>query len=138
MPAGPLKKSAAGQRGGSFAQQGITTICERVEFVDPHTVESQQDAKRVTRPSSLFSAPGRCRAFRRSQGLEEAGYVTNRNVFDWTTLPQRIVVLGGGAIGCELGQVFRRFGAEVTILHNGARILARDDADAAHGLAGAA
>ena len=51
--------------------------------------------------------------------------------FDWTALPGRIVVIGGGAIGCELGQVFRRFGAEVTILHNGARILARDDADAA-------
>ena len=46
-------------------------------------------------------------------------------------LPERIAILGGGAIGCELGQAFRRFGAEVTILHNGARILARDDADAA-------
>ena len=41
------------------------------------------------------------------------------------------MVLGGGPIGCELGQVFRRFGAEVTILHNGMRILARDDADTA-------
>ena len=51
-------------------------------------------------------------------------------MFEWTSLPPRIVVLGGGPIGCELGQVFRRFGADVTILHNGLRILAKDDADA--------
>ena len=113
-----------------FKRQGITTICERVHFVDPHTVETGKTGTRY-RASQFILCTGSLPAVPPIEGLEEAGYDTNRTVFDWTSLPRRVVILGGGAIGCELGQVFRRFGAEVTILHNGARILARDDADAA-------
>lgn len=113
-----------------FKRQGITTVCERVHFVDPHTVETGKTGARY-RASQFILCTGSLPAVPPIEGLEEAGYDTNRTVFDWTSLPRRVVILGGGAIGCELGQVFRRFGAEVTILHNGARILARDDADAA-------
>ena len=49
-------------------------------------------------------------------GLEHVDYLTNENVFWLTELPRRLVVLGAGPIGCELGQAFRRFGAEVTII----------------------
>ena len=47
-------------------------------------------------------------------GLAEAGYLTNETVFNLTELPRRLLVLGGGPIGCELSQAFRRFGAEVS------------------------
>ena len=114
----------------SFTGQGITTVCERVEFLDPFTVESKNTQTRY-RAKQFILCTGSLPAIPPIAGLEEAGYATNRTVFEWTSLPKRIVIIGGGAIGCELGQVFRRFGAEVTILHNGARILARDDADAA-------
>ena len=114
----------------SFTRQGIATICERVQFIDPHTVETNKTKTRYSGKQFILCT-GSLPSIPPIPGLEDAGYVTNRNVFDWTALPKRIVVLGGGAIGCELGQVFRRFGADVTILHNGARILARDDADAA-------
>lgn len=114
----------------SFARQGITTICERAKFVDPHTVETGTTRTRY-RAKQFILCTGSLPAVPPIPGLQDAGYDTNRTVFDWTALPPRIVILGGGAIGCELGQVFRRFGAEVTILHNGARILAHDDADAA-------
>ena len=114
----------------SFKRQGITTVCERVHFVDPNTVETGKTGARY-RASQFILCTGSLPAVPPIEGLEEAGYDTNRTVFDWTSLPRRVVILGGGAIGCELGQVFRRFGAEVTILHNGARILARDDADTA-------
>ncbi len=125
-----IEDVGGGDAVASFARQGITTICERVEFVDPHTLESRKTRTRY-KAKQFILCTGSLPSIPPIPGLEEAGYVTNRDVFDWTTLPQRIVVIGGGAIGCELGQVFRRFGAEVTILHNGARILARDDADAA-------
>lgn len=49
-------------------------------------------------------------------GLEHVAYLTNENVFWLTELPERLVVFGAGPIGCELGQAFRRFGSEVTIL----------------------
>jgi len=49
-------------------------------------------------------------------GLTDIEYLTNENVFWLTELPRRLVVLGAGPIGCELGQAFRRFGSEVTIV----------------------
>ena len=125
-----IEEVGGGSAIDSFARQGITTVCERARFVDPHTVEAGKTGTRY-RAKQFILCTGSLPAVPPISGLEEAGYDTNRTVFDWTALPPRIVVLGGGAIGCELGQVFRRFGAEVTILHNGARILARDDADAA-------
>jgi pyruvate/2-oxoglutarate dehydrogenase complex dihydrolipoamide dehydrogenase (E3) component len=70
-------------------------------------------------------------------GLAEAGYLTNETVFDLSERPDRLVIVGGGPIGCELGQTFARFGAEVTIVDRGPRVLPRDDPDAAAVVAGA-
>ena len=64
-------------------------------------------------------------------GLDEAGYLDNETVFSLTELPESLIVLGGGPIGCELAQCFARFGARVTMLERGRRILANDDPDAA-------
>jgi pyruvate/2-oxoglutarate dehydrogenase complex dihydrolipoamide dehydrogenase (E3) component len=68
-------------------------------------------------------------------GLAEAGCLTSETVFSLTELPNRLVVIGAGPIGCELAQAFRRFGGEVTILSLDARLLPREDADAAAVLA---
>jgi pyruvate/2-oxoglutarate dehydrogenase complex dihydrolipoamide dehydrogenase (E3) component len=63
-------------------------------------------------------------------GLAEADFLTNESVFTLTERPDRLLVLGGGPIGCELGQTFARFGSRVTIIDASARILPRDDPDA--------
>ncbi len=125
-----IEEVGGGDAIASFARQGITTVCERVEFVDAFAVESKKTKTRY-KAGQFILCTGSLPSIPPIPGLEHAGYATNRDVFDWTSLPGRIAVIGGGAIGCELGQVFRRFGADVTILHNGARILARDDGDAA-------
>ncbi|MDF5718435.1 MAG: mercuric reductase [Rhizonema sp. NSF051] len=65
------------------------------------------------------------------EGLEETRYLTNETIFSLTQCPQRLGVIGGGYIGCELAQSFQRLGAQVFLLHKGSRILHRDDADAA-------
>ncbi len=62
-------------------------------------------------------------------GLETVDFLTNENVFNLTDLPERLVVIGGGPIGCELAQAFRRLGAEVTIIQQG-RFLPHEDEDA--------
>jgi pyruvate/2-oxoglutarate dehydrogenase complex dihydrolipoamide dehydrogenase (E3) component len=64
-------------------------------------------------------------------GLDETGYHTNETIFDLEKQPEHLVVLGGGPIGCELAQAFRRFGSEVTMLEMGTQFLPREDADAA-------
>src|SRR5271165_5813266 len=48
-------------------------------------------------------------------GLAEAGYLTNENIFELTECPRRILVMGGGPVGCELAQAFCRFGSQVII-----------------------
>ena len=64
-------------------------------------------------------------------GLEEAGYLTNENVFDLRELPPRLAVIGGGPIGCELAQSFARLGSRVTVLDMADHVLVREDPDAA-------
>ncbi|MDJ1175987.1 mercuric reductase [Roseofilum capinflatum] len=65
------------------------------------------------------------------QGLEEVGFLTNETVFNLTECPQRLAVIGGGPIGCELAQSFHRLGAQVTLFHNKEHLLDREDPDAA-------
>jgi pyruvate/2-oxoglutarate dehydrogenase complex dihydrolipoamide dehydrogenase (E3) component len=60
-------------------------------------------------------------------GLEEAGFLTSDTVWGLRTLPRRLVVLGGGPIGCELSQTFRRLGAQVTQVGRNPRLLPRED-----------
>ncbi len=64
-------------------------------------------------------------------GLEETGYLTNETVFDLDTPPARLLVIGGGPIGCELAQSFARLGSHVTLLNAAPHLLPREDGDAA-------
>ena len=60
-------------------------------------------------------------------GIEAVGYLTSDNIWDLRELPKRLVVLGGGPIGSELTQAFARFGAQVSQVEMGERIMARED-----------
>lgn len=62
-------------------------------------------------------------------GLSDMSYLTNETLFDLADRPEHLIIVGGGAIGIEMAQAFRRFGAEVTIIEAG-KILAREDIDA--------
>lgn len=64
-------------------------------------------------------------------GLKETGYRTSSTVFEMTALPKRLAVIGGGPLGCELAQAFRRMGAHVTIVQNNPKFLPREERDAA-------
>jgi pyruvate/2-oxoglutarate dehydrogenase complex dihydrolipoamide dehydrogenase (E3) component len=64
-------------------------------------------------------------------GLDKIGYRTSDSIFDMTSLPKRIAVIGGGPLGCELAQALRRLGPQVTIVQNDAKFLPREERDAA-------
>jgi pyruvate/2-oxoglutarate dehydrogenase complex dihydrolipoamide dehydrogenase (E3) component len=69
------------------------------------------------------------------EGLAEAGFLTNETVFSLTERPRRLAVVGGGPIGCELAQAFRRLGSQVTLIEMSAQFLAREDPEASRLLA---
>lgn len=65
------------------------------------------------------------------RGLAQAGPLTSETIWAITALPGRLLVLGGGSIGCELGQAFARLGSTVSIVEDAATLLVREDSDAA-------
>ena len=96
-------------------------------FLDPHTLEV--DGERL-QAKKIFLCVGSKPAVPPIPGLEQVPYLTNENVFSIERIPERLVVLGGGAIGCELAQAFRRLGAEVTVVHMDPHLLPHGDPDA--------
>ncbi len=64
-------------------------------------------------------------------GLEQAGYLTSTTIFDMGSLPRRLVVIGGGPLGCEMAQALARLGSRVTIVQNEPKFLPHEERDAA-------
>jgi pyruvate/2-oxoglutarate dehydrogenase complex dihydrolipoamide dehydrogenase (E3) component len=64
-------------------------------------------------------------------GLDRVPFLDNISIMELDAVPEHLLVLGGGYIGLEFGQMFRRFGSRVTIVQNGSQLLAREDADVA-------
>lgn len=64
-------------------------------------------------------------------GLDGVPYLTNESLMQLTSVPEHLLVLGGGYIGLEFGQMFRRYGSRVTILHHGPQIVPREDPEIA-------
>ena len=111
-----------------YQSLGIDVFLGQGRFVSPDTVEV--DGRRLRFRRAVIATGARA-AEPRIPGLAAAGFRTNETIFNLTELPQRLVVLGGGPIGCEMSQSFARFGSQVTHLNQEAHILPREDADAA-------
>lgn len=62
-------------------------------------------------------------------GIKDIDYLTNRSILELETLPKHLVVVGGSYIGLEFAQMYRRFGAEVTVVEKGPRLIGREDED---------
>ena len=67
-------------------------------------------------------------------GLEQVDYFTNSTIMDVDFLPAHLIIIGGSYIGLEFGQMYRRFGAEVTIVEMAPQIIGREDADVSQGV----
>ncbi|MBF2084475.1 mercuric reductase [Thermoleptolyngbya sp. C42_A2020_037] len=111
-----------------FRKLGIDVFLGSAEFVNEGAIAVNGAQLRFKKAVIATGA----RAVRpKVPGLEEAGYLTNETVFSLTERPNRLAVIGGGPIGCELAQAFHRLGSQVTILHKNSHLLDREDADAA-------
>jgi pyruvate/2-oxoglutarate dehydrogenase complex dihydrolipoamide dehydrogenase (E3) component len=107
---------------------GVDVFLGDGHFSGPDTVEV---AGKTLRFKRAVIASGARAVSPPIPGLSEAGFLTNETVFSLIERPRRLAVIGGGPIGCELAQAFRRLGSEVVLFHNAGHILNREDADAA-------
>ncbi|MBW4025288.1 MAG: FAD-dependent oxidoreductase [Proteobacteria bacterium] len=110
-----------------FAAWGVEVIRGDARFSDPHRITV---AGRELSAPRIVLAVGSRPAVPPIPGLDETPYLTNETVFGLNTLPRHLLVLGGGAIGVEMAQAFRRLGAAVTVIEAG-RMLGRADRQAA-------
>lgn len=113
-----------------FEEMGAEVIFGSPRFLNPREIEVTPNGggeKFVMNAKRFCIATGSSPLVPPITGLEETGYITNENVFDLKDLPGRIVVIGGGAIGVELGQSFSRFGSRVDIVEMENRILPLED-----------
>ena len=115
-----------------FTGLGVDCVKGYARFIDPWTVDI--DGTRMTAKSFII-ATGAAPFIPPLPGVENSDYLTSETMWDVLSkrdkVPQRLLILGGGPIGCELAQAFQRLGAQVTIIEMADRLLLKEDADAA-------
>jgi pyruvate/2-oxoglutarate dehydrogenase complex dihydrolipoamide dehydrogenase (E3) component len=109
-----------------FEGLGVTVIRAAARFTGTEEVEAGGQRIRARR---FVVATGSSAAVPPVPGLDETPFLTNETVFDLTDRPEHLLVLGGGPIGIEMAQAFRRLGAQVTVLER-ASILPKDEPEA--------
>jgi pyruvate/2-oxoglutarate dehydrogenase complex dihydrolipoamide dehydrogenase (E3) component len=102
-------------------------------FISPGTVEVRlsDGASRHFNSNTIFINTGARPRVPELAGLEDVPWLDSTSIMELQTLPRHLLILGGGYIGLEFGQMFRRFGSDVTIVHRGPQLLSREDADVA-------
>jgi pyruvate/2-oxoglutarate dehydrogenase complex dihydrolipoamide dehydrogenase (E3) component len=116
--------------------ENITLVRGHAAFTGPHHVqvqETQAKSSEIT-AKQVFINTGTRAAVPPVPGLAEAGFMTTTELLDLEEVPAHLLILGGGYIGLEFGQMFRRFGSEVTIIEHGAQVLEREDDDVCEAL----
>ena len=107
---------------------GVEVIQSEAKIISPYEVEVEG---KIVTAKNIVIATGARPAVPPIPGLEETGYLTSDTVWNLRERPRRLVVLGGGPIGCELAQSFQRLGSEVFLIQRGAQLLPREDAEVA-------
>jgi pyruvate/2-oxoglutarate dehydrogenase complex dihydrolipoamide dehydrogenase (E3) component len=107
-------------------RSNLTVIYGHARFTAPHRLRV---AEQELESDRIFIDTGARPALPPLAGLADVAYLTNQTIMELTTLPEHLIVLGGGYVGLEFGQLFRRFGSRVTVLQNGPEILPHEDPD---------
>jgi pyruvate/2-oxoglutarate dehydrogenase complex dihydrolipoamide dehydrogenase (E3) component/uncharacterized membrane protein YdjX (TVP38/TMEM64 family) len=112
-----------------YSKLGVECLKASARITSPWTVEATfaDGTRRVIRTKSIVIAAGGAPFVPPIPGLRESRPLTSDTVWGLRTLPRRLVVLGGGPIGCELAQCFARLGAKVTQIEMLPRLLMRED-----------
>jgi pyruvate/2-oxoglutarate dehydrogenase complex dihydrolipoamide dehydrogenase (E3) component len=104
----------------------LTVLNAHARFESPHTVRAGEQL--LEAPEIFIDVGGRASA-PPVPGLDKVSYLNNSSLMDVDFLPEYLVILGGSYIALEFGQMFRRFGSQVTIIERGPRLVTREDED---------
>ncbi|PSQ71216.1 MAG: FAD-containing oxidoreductase [Bacteroidetes bacterium QH_2_64_26] len=126
----------AGSRSSVEEKDRLDLIEGDAHFIDAQTVEVALDGggTRTLTADRIVINTGTRPVIPPIDGLNEVDSLTSTSIMELGAVPDHLLVLGGGYIGLEFGQMFRRFGAEVTIMDQGEHVLGREDADVAEAL----
>lgn len=113
-----------------FEKLGVTVIQGNARFAGPREIVV---GDRIIRAHRTAIATGSAPVVPPIPGLDQVRYFTNETIFDNDVLPEHLIILGGGSIGVEIGQAYRRLGSEVTIVER-EKPMPRDDQELARSL----
>jgi pyruvate/2-oxoglutarate dehydrogenase complex dihydrolipoamide dehydrogenase (E3) component len=128
-------------RGGSQKRleqtQHLELIFGTASFSGRKTVvvRANDGRERELAAEKIFINAGTRASRPKLEGLDRVPFLDNISIMELDAVPEHLLVLGGGYIGLEFGQMFRRFGSRVTIVHSRAQLMAREDADVAEEVA---
>ncbi|EIM29342.1 FAD-containing oxidoreductase [Microvirga lotononidis] len=105
---------------------GLTVLEGHARFEGPDTIHVGEE--RLKAPRIFLNVGGRA-SIPAMPGVDTVPYLTNTSILRLDTLPRHLVVVGGSYIGLEFAQMYRRFGAQVTVVEKGPRLIAREDED---------
>ncbi len=113
-----------------FEEMGVEVVFGSPRFISKNEVEvslKDSNKKRIMKANRFCISTGSSPFVPPIEGLKDAGFITNEEIFHLKDLPEKLIVLGGGAIGAEMGQSFARFGSQVTIIEMAQQILSKED-----------
>jgi pyruvate/2-oxoglutarate dehydrogenase complex dihydrolipoamide dehydrogenase (E3) component len=119
------------------ATEGVDLLFGQASFSGPKTIEVRLNDGGLRELSAdlIFINAGARPSLPRMEGLEGVPYLNSTTIMELDTLPEHLLVIGGGYIGLEFGQLFRRLGSRVTIVQRAPKLLAREDPDVADAVA---
>ena len=130
---GVVSNSRRGIEGWLGGMDGCTVFRGHARFTSPTTISVGEQL--LEAPQIFLNVGGRA-AFPPMPGLDKVEVLTNTGILGLDVLPRHLVVVGGSYIGLEFGQMFRRFGCEVTIVEKGSRLIGREDDDVSKAVEG--
>jgi len=117
-----------GQQRRVDERKNLRLYRSRTRFTAPHQLQVGDE---IIESEKIFINTGGRPSIPAIPGLREVPFLTNESIMQLTKVPEHLLVLGGGYIGLEFGQMFRRYGSRVTVIHQGPQIVPREDPEIA-------
>jgi pyruvate/2-oxoglutarate dehydrogenase complex dihydrolipoamide dehydrogenase (E3) component len=126
-----VQQSRAGLQTWLEGLENCTVVGGHARFESPHEIDV--GGERLTADRIFINVGGRA-LVPRMPGVEQIEYFTNSTLLEVDFVPRHLIVIGGSYVGLEFGQMFRRFGSEVTIVEMGPRLVRREDEDVSNAI----